>query len=144
MDMLLFYCLESGQYCICRLISPLETVSSAFSHHRCVWIWWITTPRRPEEKQGLVHLASTGLDPPFVFRTALILRGIDSTRCWKHSSEILVHIDMISSHSCCRFVCCTSMMWISSFTTSQSCSIGLRSGASFIKFIKTSTPLSSS
>ncbi len=23
---------------------------------------------------------------PFAFRTALILRGIDSTRCWKHSS----------------------------------------------------------
>ncbi len=32
---------------------------------------------------------------PFAFRTALILHGIDSTRCWKHSSEILVHIDMI-------------------------------------------------
>ncbi len=41
---------------------------------------------------------------PFVFRTTLILRGIDLTRCWKHSSEILVHIDMIASHSCCRFV----------------------------------------
>ncbi len=65
---------------------------------------------------------------PFVFRTALILRGIDSTRCWKHSSEILVHIVMIASHSCCRFVVCTSMMWISRSTTSQRCSIGLRSG----------------
>ncbi len=66
--------------------------------------------------------------PPFVFRSALILRGIDSTRCWKHSSEILVHIDMIASHSCCRFVVCTSMMQISRSTTSQRCSIGLRSG----------------
>ncbi len=65
---------------------------------------------------------------PFSFRTALILRGIDSTRCWKHSSEILVHIVMIASHSCCRFVVCTSMMWISRSTTSQRCSIGLRSG----------------
>ncbi len=46
----------------------------------------------------------------------------------KHSSEILVHIDMIASRSCCRFVGCTSMMWISRSTTSQSCSIGLRSG----------------
>ncbi len=46
----------------------------------------------------------------------------------KHSSEILVHIDMISSHSCCRFVGCTSMMRISRSTTSQRCSIGLRSG----------------
>ncbi len=35
---------------------------------------------------------------------------------------------MIASHSCCRFVVCTSMMWISRSTTSQRCSIGLRSG----------------
>ncbi len=65
---------------------------------------------------------------PFSFRTVLILRGIDSTRCWKHYSEILVHIVMIASRSCCRFVVCTSMMWISRSTTSQRCSIGLRSG----------------
>ncbi len=25
----------------------------------------------------------------FAFRTALIICGIDSTKCWKHSSEIL-------------------------------------------------------
>ncbi len=65
---------------------------------------------------------------PFAFRTALILRGIDSTRCWKHSSEMLVNIDMIASRSCCRFVGWISMMWISRSTTSQRCSIGLRSG----------------
>jgi len=35
---------------------------------------------------------------------------------------------MIVSRSCCRFVGCTSMMWISCSTTSQRCSIGLRSG----------------
>ncbi len=45
-----------------------------------------------------------------------------------YSSEILVHIDMIATHSCCRFVGCTSMMWISRSTTSQRCSTGLRSG----------------
>ncbi len=67
-----------------------------------------------------------GVGPPFEFSTALILCGIDSTRCWKHSSEILVHIDMIASRSCCRFVGCTSL--ISCSTTSQRCSIGLRSG----------------
>ncbi len=66
--------------------------------------------------------------PPFAFRTTLILHGIDSTRCWKHSSEFLVHIDMIASRSCCRFVGCTSMMQISRSITSQKCSIGLRSG----------------
>ncbi len=64
----------------------------------------------------------------FAFRTALILRGIDSTRCWKHSWKILVHIDMRASHSCCRFVGCTSKMRISCSITSQRCSIGLRSG----------------
>ncbi len=40
----------------------------------------------------------------------------------------LVHIDMIVSRSCCRFVGCTSMMQIFRSTTSQRCSIGLRSG----------------
>ncbi len=67
------------------------------------------------------------IGPRFAFRTALILCGVDSTRCWKHSSDILVHIGMIASHSCCRFVSCTSMMRISRSTTSQRCSIGLRS-----------------
>ncbi len=61
--------------------------------------------------------------PPFAFRTALILCGIDSTMLWKHSSEILVHIDMITSRSCCRFVGCTSIIRISRSTTSQRCSI---------------------
>ncbi len=63
-------------------------------------------------------------EPPF----AWILPGIDSTRCWKNSSEMLVHIDIIASRSCWKFVGCTSMMWISRSTTSQRCSIGLRSG----------------
>ncbi len=66
--------------------------------------------------------------PHFAFKTALILRGIDSTRCWKHSSYNLDNIDMIASHSCCRFGGCTSMMRISRSTTSQRCSIGLKSG----------------
>ncbi len=35
---------------------------------------------------------------------------------------------MIASHSFCRFVVCTSMMRISRSSTSQRCSIGLRSG----------------
>ncbi len=63
------------------------------------------------------------IGPPFAFWTASIIRGIDSTRFCKHSSEILVHVDMIASRSCCRFVGCTSMMRISRSTTSQRCSI---------------------
>ncbi len=77
----------------------------------------------------LVHLVGTGVGPPFAFRAALILRVVDLTRCWKHSSEILVYIiDVIASRSCCRFVGCTSRMRISRSTTSQKCSIRLRSG----------------
>jgi len=66
--------------------------------------------------------------PPFAFRTALILHGIDSTRCWKHSLEMLAHIDGIASCIWWRFVGCTSRGRSSRSTTSQRCSIGLRSG----------------
>lgn len=33
--------------------------------------------------------------------------GIESIRCWKHCPEILVHTDMTTSCSCCRFDGCT-------------------------------------
>lgn len=36
--------------------------------------------------------------PPFAFKTPVSHHGIDSTRCWKHHSEMLVHNDMIASH----------------------------------------------
>jgi len=54
----------------------------------------------------------TGL-PMFAFRTPLIHHSTVSTRNWKHSSENLVHIDMIVSRSCCRFVDCISKIQIS-------------------------------
>ncbi len=106
---------------------------SEFELNLSLWEGWILTHR---EFYTYIHSLATLLGtpskyrvrPPFAFRTALILRGIDSTRCWKHSSEILVHIDMIASRSCSRFVDCTFMMRISRSTTSQRCSIGLRSG----------------
>lgn len=44
-----------------------------------------------------VQLASTGLYPFFAFTTALILCSTDLTRCWEHSSEILVHMDITGS-----------------------------------------------
>lgn len=75
-----------------------------------------------------IHSLATSLEPHqhcagclFVFRNALILWGTYSTRCWKLSSKILVHIDIIASHGCCRFIGSTSTMQICS-TTSQSCS----------------------
>lgn len=52
---------------------------------------------------------------PLAFRTVSILCSMKPTRYWKHSSEMLVHIHMTASHSCCWFVKCTSMMQISLF-----------------------------
>lgn len=49
--------------------------------------------------------------PPFYPQTR------DLTRCCKHSSEMLVHVDSIASHRRCRFV--GSVMQLSCFTTSQ-------------------------
>lgn len=60
--------------------------------------------------------------------TALILCSIDSIQCWKHCSQILVYIDATASHSCSKFVSGMSVMRISSSTTTQMCSYGLRSG----------------
>lgn len=57
-----------------------------------------------------------------------MLHAIDSALNQKHYAEIFVHIDMTASHCCCRFVSCTSMMWISRSITSQRCFIRLRSG----------------
>lgn len=40
---------------------------------------------------------------PFKVRTVLIPHGMDSIMCRKNCWEILVHINMIASHSCCRW-----------------------------------------
>lgn len=48
--------------------------------------------------------------PPFTFRTALNLHGLDSARYARSFSQILIHIDMRASHSYCRFVAWTSVM----------------------------------
>ncbi len=104
--------------------------------HSCVYTCAVTRAHTHTHTHTHIHSLATLLGtpckywigPPFASRTALIIRGIDSTRCWKHSSEILVHIDMMVSCSCCRFVGCSSMMRISRSTTSQRCTIELRSG----------------
>lgn len=61
----------------------------------------------------------------FTFITALIVHYTDSKRCWRDSSENLIFTwhYLTISHICCRF-----MTWISFSTTSQRCSIILRSG----------------
>lgn len=37
------------------------------------------------------------LEPTFAFKTADVLHGLDSTTCWTHLCEILLHVDKISS-----------------------------------------------
>lgn len=66
------------------------------------------------------HLALCQMEPHLTLRTILIVHGTHSTRCWKQSSENLVHIIIIASHCCCRFVGCTSMMWITCFSADRS------------------------
>ena len=92
--------------------------------HTCIYIYICIYMYMPNLSSRIMNQVTKLISS----QTALILRGILSTRCWKHSSEVLVHIDMTASHSCCRCVGCTSMMPISRSTTSQSCSVGLRSG----------------
>lgn len=38
----------------------------------------------------------------FCFWAAAIRHGRDLTRCWKHPSQVLIDVDMIASHSCCK------------------------------------------
>lgn len=49
---------------------------------------------------------------PFARRTASILHGMDSTRSWKHSFEILhlLQVYKFASRNCCRFVRYTFML----------------------------------
>lgn len=54
----------------------------------------------------------TRYTPPLLPWDDLIIHCIDSTSCSNHSSELLVHIDMMPSHTWCRFGSCTYMMWI--------------------------------
>lgn len=75
----------------------------------------------PDASLSTPSLSHVG--PSLVFRTALILHSIYSTRWWTHSLIILVHIDMITSQSCCRFVSRTFMLQIPHSTTSKMCSV---------------------
>lgn len=55
---------------------------------------------------------------PLAVRTTLNLQGTDTTWCWKHPSEILVHDGSAASYSYWTFVSCASMMPTSHCITS--------------------------
>lgn len=57
----------------------------------------------------------------FAFISTLVLHGIDSKRFQRHYCEIQVHVDMIESHICLRFVVHSSMLPVSYSTTAQRC-----------------------
>ena len=85
--------LASGRKCDVKTVS----LDSEKSTLKSVW-----TPSNTHN----IHSPGTLLDTPceywvgptFSLRTASILGGINSARCWKHSWEILVHFDMIASN----------------------------------------------
>lgn len=63
---------------------------------------WLITPQ--------FYMQHTRLNPIFLhnfINPSWHIFNIDS-RCWKHSWEILVHIDMMTPRSYCRFVSCRS------------------------------------
>lgn len=66
---------------------------------------------------------NTGVGPPFALRTVTILHNMGSTRYWKHSFEILVRVDVMTSCNSCIFSSCKSPI----FPHPKS-AIGFRSG----------------
>ncbi len=98
--------------------------------------WELFTNKTKRHSQVYIHSPATLFgkpcyDPgwtPLCLQNCLNSSWHRFNKLLENSSEILVHIYMIASRSCCRFVGCTSMMRISRSTTSQRCSIGLRSG----------------
>lgn len=55
----------------------------------------------------------------YALRTASILCSMDPTGYGKASFKIQVHVDMIASDNCCRFVSYIFMLWISCSTTQK-------------------------
>lgn len=83
---------------------------------------WIGGPgRKAIHAQNYTSLGSI-LTPStaFALKTILsILHGMDSSRRWKHSWELLVHVDM--PVSCKFYVCELHILQISDRTTTQRC-----------------------
>lgn len=69
------------------------------------------------------------MDPLFPLRTAIILSVVDSTRYWKHFSEILVHVDIIAWFVCQTVVADLSTVHLRSNSPvpTPRYSVGLRS-----------------
>ncbi len=110
------------------MLLPENIFSFEFFFFRNISVLLVWVFRIPHTLTGhFIRYNSTGLDPLF------LQNCLNSS--WHRFNKVLEtflrdfgHIDMIASCSCCRFVGCISMMWISRSTTSQRCSIGLRSG----------------
>lgn len=82
-------------------------VRDSFMTTRATWVVrtlpiYITHFHSHTDRYALTgHFVNYTVRHPFVFRTDLIFHDTAWKRSWKHSSESLVHIDRIASHSCC-------------------------------------------
>lgn len=70
----------------------------------CLLIYLLNTYTVISHFLKYASLITNGLNPCFAFRTTLILSGRDSTRCWKHSLQIFVHVDLTASRGSSSFV----------------------------------------
>lgn len=62
-------------------------------------------------------------------RTALILHWIDSTRCWKHPSQISIHVDMLLQIYCLVLMQFSVFIWQKSHPVWSSAVVHLLQGS---------------
>lgn len=84
--------------------------------HECMngfYLWWWSMKWVKDlfsnDWIGLVEYVCSGLDH-FCLWMVSNLVGKDLSKCWRHSSEILVNIDVTASHTCCSFDDPTQLM----------------------------------
>lgn len=64
----------------------------------------LLTVKLIQHKHSQDTLLGTLCNPCFCFQKCLISFSHRFNKHWKHSSQILIHIDMIASRGCCKFV----------------------------------------
>lgn len=92
-----------------QLKGTLCTLRPAVLFILIIWIWVIQVVEVSAFPRNAIELRTSckyWVGPPFAFRPTLFLCGIDSIRCWKYSSDILVQIHMIATHGYCISVGC--------------------------------------
>jgi len=74
--------------------SPLEIMQNLyFIFKALIWFFWILLCIYTHVKNTWEHHTNTVFDP--LSPSERLNCGIDSTRCWKHSLQMLAHIDIV-------------------------------------------------